>query len=154
MELSVHVVGKLRPFFRDAADEYLARLRRYVKADEREVREAGRIVAVAARQLAEERRLLEGVPQGATLVALARDGTAWTSEQLAGQVDRWMLAARPLAFFVGGSTGLSPGLCARASARWSLGPLTLPHELARVVVLEQLYRAFTICRGEPYPKGK
>ena len=54
---------------------------------------------------------------------------------------------------VGGSNGLDPSLLARADSRWSLGPLTLPHELARVVVFEQLYRAFTILRGEPYHKG-
>jgi 23S rRNA (pseudouridine1915-N3)-methyltransferase len=54
---------------------------------------------------------------------------------------------------IGGSRGLDPGFLARASTRWSLGPLTLPHELARVLVLEQLYRGFTILRGEPYHKG-
>jgi 23S rRNA (pseudouridine1915-N3)-methyltransferase len=154
LDISIHAVGRLRPFFREAADEYLGRLQRYARVTEREVKEAGRIAGLEARQAEEGRRLVEGLPRGATLVALTREGKAWTSAQLAGQVDRWMLAARPLAFFIGGSTGLSPELCARAEARWSLGPLTLPHELARVVVLEQLYRAFTISRGEPYHKGK
>ena len=64
------------------------------------------------------------------------------------------MAARPLAFIIGGSRGLAPGLTGSAAARWSLGPLTLPHELARVIVVEQLYRAFTIIRGEPYHKGR
>jgi 23S rRNA (pseudouridine1915-N3)-methyltransferase len=68
-------------------------------------------------------------------------------------MDEWRLAARPVTFVLGGSHGLAAGLLQRADARWSLGPLTLPHELARVVVLEQLYRAFTILRGEPYHKG-
>ena len=64
-----------------------------------------------------------------------------------------MQEARPVALAIGGSHGLAPDLMAAAADRWSLGPLTLPHELARVVVAEQLYRAVTILRGEPYHKG-
>jgi 23S rRNA (pseudouridine1915-N3)-methyltransferase len=65
-----------------------------------------------------------------------------------------MLESRPLVFAIGGSTGLSTDFLNLAHHRWSLGPLTLPHELARVVVFEQLYRACTILRGEPYHKGR
>ena len=88
------------------------------------------------------------------VVALAREGSPWTSEELARRMDGWRVTARPLAFVLGGSHGLSQGFLASANVRWSLGPLTLPHELARVVVAEQLYRAFTILRGEPYHKGR
>jgi 23S rRNA (pseudouridine1915-N3)-methyltransferase len=77
----------------------------------------------------------------------------WSSRELAHQLDRWLLAARPITLLIGGSEGLDPSLIGRAGARWSLGPLTFPHELARVVVLEQIYRAFTILKGEPYHKG-
>jgi len=87
------------------------------------------------------------------MVALARDGTPWSSQELARQLERWLLLARPVALVLGGSHGLDPALLARAAHRWSLGPLTLPHELARVVVFEQVYRGFTILRGEPYHKG-
>jgi 23S rRNA (pseudouridine1915-N3)-methyltransferase len=73
---------------------------------------------------------------------------------LARQFERWLLSARPLALVIGGSQGLDASLIGRAHARWSLGPLTFPHELARVIVLEQTYRAFTILRGEPYHKGQ
>jgi 23S rRNA (pseudouridine1915-N3)-methyltransferase len=86
-------------------------------------------------------------------VALAGAGDPWSSEQLARRLERWRLDARPLAFVIGGSRGLDPDLIASAAERWSLGPLTLPHELARVVVAEQLYRGMTILRGEPYHKG-
>jgi 23S rRNA (pseudouridine1915-N3)-methyltransferase len=68
-------------------------------------------------------------------------------------LERWILAARSLSFVIGGSAGLDAALITRANASWSLGPLTFPHELARIIVLEQLYRAFTILRGEPYHKG-
>ncbi|HET7025738.1 MAG TPA: 23S rRNA (pseudouridine(1915)-N(3))-methyltransferase RlmH [Gemmatimonadales bacterium] len=155
MRITLVAVGALRgPGFRAACDEYLTRLRRYGEVTEREVKEAGRIKDVASRQAVEAERLQEALPDGATIVALAREGTGWSSRDLAGRIERWRLEARPVAFLIGGSTGLAAPLLARASARWSLGPLTLPHELARIVVLEQLYRGWTILRGEPYHKGR
>ena len=152
MELFLLTVGKLRPSYREACDDYLRRLGRYLKVREVEVREASRAPSVAAQRAEEGERLLVRRPAGSRLVALARQGTAWSSEELARQLERWRQEARPVAFAIGGSRGLSPALLAAAD-RWSLGPLTLPHELARVVVVEQLYRACTILRGEPYHKG-
>jgi 23S rRNA (pseudouridine1915-N3)-methyltransferase len=154
MHLHLLSVGRLRPSYREACDDYLRRLGRYVKVSEVEVKEASRAPTVEAQREEEAGRLLGKVPAGATVVALAREGSAWTSEELAARVEGWRVAARPLAFVIGGSHGLAAGLLASAAARWSLGPLTLPHELARVVVAEQLYRAFTILRGEPYHKGR
>jgi 23S rRNA (pseudouridine1915-N3)-methyltransferase len=152
VDLVLLAVGKLRPSFREACDDYLRRLSRYAKAREVEVREASRAPTVVAQRAEEGERLLARRPPGSRLVALARQGTAWSSEELARHVARWQHEARPVALVIGGSHGLPPALLASAE-RWSLGPLTLPHELARVVVVEQLYRAFTILRGEPYHKG-
>ncbi len=115
---------------------------------------AGRAGSVAAERREEAGRLGAELPDRALLIMLTREGTAWSSAQLAGHLERWRMAARPLVFVLGGSQGLDPELLRSANARWSLGPLTLPHELARVVVYEQIYRAFTILRGEPYHKGK
>ena len=154
MDLVILAVGRLRSSYREACDDYLRRLSRYAKVREVEVREASRAPTVEAQQEEEAGRLLARAPVGATVVALAREGPAWTSEELAGRMEGWRMAARPLAFVIGGSRGLAPGLLASAATRWSLGALTLPHELARVVVTEQLYRAFTIIRGEPYHKGR
>lgn len=154
MELVILAVGRLRSSYREACDDYLRRLSRYVKVREAEVREASRAPTVAAQREEEAGRLLALAPGGATMVALAREGSAWTSEELARRVEGWRMAARPLAVVIGGSRGLASGLLASAAVRWSLGPLTLPHELARVIVTEQLYRAFTIIRGEPYHKGR
>jgi len=154
MDLVILGVGRLRSSYREACDDYLRRLRRYAKVRELEVREASREPSVAAQRQEEAECLLARAPVGATVVALTRGGSGWTSVELARRMEGWRTASRPLAFVIGGSHGLAPGLLATAGARWSLGPLTLPHELARVIVLEQLYRAFTIIRGEPYHKGR
>jgi 23S rRNA (pseudouridine1915-N3)-methyltransferase len=153
VEIGIVAVGKLRPYYRNAADDYTRRLKRYVSLREHEVREASRAPNVAT-QLAEEAKRIGGkIPAGTVVVGLTRDGAGWSSRDLATQLERWLTISRPLALVIGGSSGLDASLLARADSRWSLGPLTLPHELARVVVLEQLYRAFTILRGEPYHKG-
>lgn len=149
----VVAVGKLRPYYRQAFDDYARRLQRYGNFREHEVREASRAPNVAGQRAEEAERLSTRIPEGSNLVALARVGAGWTSTDLARQLERWLLAARPLAFVIGGSHGLDSSLIGRATATWSLGPLTLPHELARVIVVEQVYRAFTILRGGPYHKG-
>ena len=139
-------VGRLRPYYREAYDDYIRRLGKYLKVRDAEVREAGQ-------REQEAERLQRHLRPGTTVVALARAGEPWSSEQLARRLERWRMDARPLAFVIGGSRGLAPDFLASAAECWSLGPLTLPHELARVVVAEQLYRGMTILRGEPYHKG-
>ena len=116
------------------------------------MREASRAPTVIAQLREEADRLRAKVSSGATVVTLDREGASWSSEELARRVEGWVLVARPLVFGLGGSHGLASEFLAGGVARWSLGPLTLPHELARVVVCEQLYRAFTILRGESYHK--
>jgi 23S rRNA (pseudouridine1915-N3)-methyltransferase len=153
VDLAVVAVGKLRPYYRQAADDYLRRLKRYATVREHEVREASRAPTPAAQRREEAARLEARIPDASTVIALAREGTGWNSRELARQLERWLMAARPLSLVIGGSGGMDPSLLDRAGFRWSLGPLTLPHELARVIVFEQLYRAFTILRGEPYHKG-
>lgn len=84
---------------------------------------------------------------------MAEQGEAWSSEQLAELVGRWEMEGRDVTFVIGDHDGVPPDVLRRAERTWSLGPLTLPHELARVVVYEQLYRAHTIRRGEKYHRG-
>jgi len=119
---------------RDACDEYLSRIRHYAKIEEQEVQEAR-------------------IPEDSRLVALARTGESWTSEQLAELTGRWEMEGRDVTFAIGDADGLPQEILNRAERTWSLGSLTLPHELARVVVYEQLYRAYTIRRGEKYHRG-
>lgn len=150
METTLLAVGRLRPAIRHACDDYLRRLARYGPFTERELRDPP-----GARSDPERRRLagqhvLAATPSGATVVVLDRGGQPWSSEDLARRLDRWRTEARPLVLAIGGAAGLSADVLGRAASVWSLGPLTLPHELARLVVLEQWYRAWTILRGEPY----
>ena len=152
MQLTLLAVGKLRPVWRAAADEYLGRLGRYARTEEFEVRDAGNAASAEEGCRQEGARLRERIRAGTHLVALDREGRMWSSQELAVRLDRWRLAAKPVTLIVGGSHGLDPELLAGCDERWSLGALTLPHELARVVVYEQLFRAWTILRGEPYHK--
>lgn len=154
MRIGVVAVGKLRPHFRAACDDYFGRLAHYATVDEREVRDASTLPTAPARRAEEAKRIADKLPAGGVTVALARDGKLWTSAELATRVKRWQVGAKPVTFVIGGSDGLDDAFIAEAAERWSLGPLTLPHELARVVVLEQVYRAFTIVRGEKYHKGR
>jgi 23S rRNA (pseudouridine1915-N3)-methyltransferase len=153
VEALVLAVGRLRPYYREAYDDYIRRIGKYLKVRDAEVREASRAPTEDAQRAEEAERLRRHLRPGTTVVALARAGDAWSSEQLARRLEGWRMEARPLAFVIGGSRGLAPDLVTSAAHHWSLGPLTLPHELARVVVAEQLYRGMTILRGEPYHKG-
>jgi 23S rRNA (pseudouridine1915-N3)-methyltransferase len=104
-----------------------------------------------ARRRAEAAALEAAAPAGAFRVALDRRGTALDSEALARQVERWRGEwPHPVVFFLGSDLGLDPGLVATCRLRLSLGPLTLPHSLARLVLVEQLYRALSIGAGIKY----
>ena len=98
----------------------------------------------------EGRRMLEAIPRGAHVVALDVGGREWTTEKLAGRLDEWMLAGQDIALLIGGPEGLADECLAAANERWSLSRLTFPHPLVRVIVAEQLYRAWTIHTGHPY----
>jgi 23S rRNA (pseudouridine1915-N3)-methyltransferase len=154
VRLSLVAVGRLKErFWRDAADEYLKRLAPYasVRVVEIDDRDSGRDEARARAE--EGADILRAIPEGAHVVALAIDGRQRGSEEFAARLSELALAGRSsVAFVVGGSVGLSADVLARADERLSLGPMTLPHNLARVVLLEQIYRAFRINRGEPYHK--
>lgn len=98
----------------------------------------------------EGERMLAAIPKGARVVALDVQGRTWSTPQLAGQLESWMAGGRDVALLVGGPDGLSRQCLDRAEQTWSLSPLTLPHPLVRVVVAEQLYRAWSITQGHPY----
>lgn len=90
------------------------------------------------------------IPKGARVVALEVQGKSWSTAQLATRLETWMAEGRDVALLVGGPEGIEPSLSASADERWSLSALTLPHPLVRIVVAEQLYRAWSVTRGHPY----
>lgn len=154
MRILLVAVGKLRPALREVADDYLRRVARSLSVDEREVREAGRQSAGRLRQDEEDRRILRLIPDAVPVCLLDPGGTLLSSEDVATRIESWRGEARDRAVVIGGADGVGHAVQSRATERWSLGPMTLPHELARVVVLEQLYRGTTILQGAPYHRGK
>ncbi len=156
MQVHLLAVGQKMPaWVKQACDEYQKRLPTHLKIRLKEIAPAhrsGRYNPEQAR--AEEcQRLRTALPKDGHLVMLDVDGKAWSTEQLAGQLARWQEAGRPLVFTIGGPDGYSEDFRVLAQQRWSLGPLTLPHPLVRVVLYEQLYRAHTLLIGHPYHRG-
>jgi len=98
----------------------------------------------------EGERTLAAIPKGARVVALDVKGRSWSTGQLSQQLDGWRHEGRDIALLVGGPEGLAAECLACAEQCWSLSPLTLPHPLVRIVVAEQLYRAWSILHGHPY----
>ncbi len=147
--ITVIAVGKLKErFWKDACAEYLKRLGGYVKMQ---------MVEVSDSTPAKEEALIKGalgkLPDDARVILLDISGTPTSSEELAAYLDESALhGCSHLAFIIGGSDGVTAAIRAEADIRLSFGPITLPHNLARVVLLEQIYRAFKINRGEPYHK--
>jgi 23S rRNA (pseudouridine1915-N3)-methyltransferase len=150
---TVVAVGSLKGWAADGADDYLKRLRRFFPVEVAEVPEEDMNRRLPEEVLtAEATKLLRRVPAEAYVIALDREkGEPLTSEKLAQRLDSLGLSGRShVAFMLGGALGLSPEVLKRADTVVSFGPITLPHALAQVVLLEQLYRAAKINRGEKY----
>jgi len=138
VKLVVRAVGKMRDKrLQSVCDEYVERARRHVPVEIDEVED--------------EASLLRGLPAGSEIIALEPGGDAWNTAELTKHVEKRMVqGARALVFLIGGADGLSPATVKQAQRRLSLSPLTLPHRLARVLLCEQIYRALSVIRGEPY----
>ena len=151
MRLLVICVGKVRPPFADDSAHYERLLGRVARLEVAELPEAGADPSRAREALASEgRAILKRVPEPAYLCALDREGDTLSSEGLAGFVEERRMSRADPCLVVGGPLGLDRAVLERAQRTISLGPITLPHQLARVVLLEQLFRAHKILAGEPY----
>ena len=140
MKLVVRAVGKMRDRrLSSLCDEYVERVRHHLP--------------MAIDEVDDDEGLLRGLAAGTEIVALEPGGSAWTTQDFARYLERNMVAGtRTLVFLIGGADGLGADTVKHARRRLSLSPLTLPHRLARLVLCEQLYRAVSIIRGEPYHK--
>lgn len=144
MRVSIVAVGKIKErYVRDAIDDYVGRIKHYAKYDEVELKD-GDESEVAA-------RFQKAIPERSKVVALEVDGQAYTTDRFARFVgDAEVHSVQTLVFLIGGSYGLPTAISKRADLRLSLSAMTLPHRLARLLLVEQIYRAFTVLRGEPY----
>ena len=158
-KITLLCVGKLKEkFYREAVSEYAKRLSRYCKLEVVELPEErlpehpsqAQITAALARE-AEE--IFARLPPAASLIVLCIEGRLRSSEELAQLISTWSnRGEKQLVFVIGGSYGLAPSLKAQAWAKLSMSPMTFPHHLARVMLLEQLYRSFKIDEGSSYHK--
>ena len=98
-------------------------------------------------------RMLAALPKGARVIALDERGTAWSTRELAAVLAGWLAEGRDPALLVGGADGLADACRERADQHWSLSPLTFPHPLVRILVAEQIYRAWTLLQGHPYHRA-
>ena len=152
MRLRIIWLGKTRDSrLRELIDDYEGRLSHFVRVEVTEVREGGRTDKAGIDKDLE--RISDALPASATIIALDPGGIEWTSEELAAQIRKWENSSiKEVAVLIGGPNGLSPSLISRADKCWALSRLTLTHEMARVLLLEQLYRAYTIIHSLPYQK--
>jgi 23S rRNA (pseudouridine1915-N3)-methyltransferase len=143
-------VGKTRDRnWKALQDKYLRRLSHFVKCEIVEVRDAGGATAIDI----EGNGIVAQLNQSTFVTLLDVSGRHLSSHELAAEIERWQNSGiREIAFIIGGAQGVSPKVADRANLALSLSFLTFTHEMARVVVLEQLYRAFTIIKGFPYQK--
>jgi 23S rRNA (pseudouridine1915-N3)-methyltransferase len=153
VKLRVIAVGKDRSgLYAPAVEEYAKRLSRQVRFELIEVPEARKHAGTPQAKDEEGATLLAKVGPRERVVVLDERGDELTSRELAGRVARWLERGQDVALLIGGSDGLAPEVLARAEERLALSRFTLAHRLARLVLVEQLYRAMTILRGEPYHK--
>ncbi len=156
LKVLVVAVGKVKGPLAPVVAEYECRAARYWKLAVEEVESGARRGSrdPEAVMTAESGRLLSRVPDGLELIALTRGGKQMGSEELSGYLQELgVRSSAGVAFLIGGAHGLAQHILTKAQRRLSLSAMTLPHEVARLVLAEQLYRAGTIARGEPYHKG-
>ncbi len=159
MKVTLATVGKIKEkYLRDAIDEYTKRLSRYIKLEIKEVSDektpdkASEAEENAIRDK-EGKRLLDTIPDTSYVIALAIDGKMLDSVELSKKIDDLGISGvSHITFVIGGSLGLSDEVLKRADYKLSFSKMTFPHQLMRVILLEQVYRSYRIMNNEPYHK--
>ena len=158
MRITLITVGKIKEkFYQDAISEYAKRLSRYCKLDVIQVTDEktpdGASEALETQIKEKEgKRILENIKDGSFVIALAIDGAMLDSVELAGKIEKWGISGVSQLVFIIGSLGLSKEVLSRADYKLSFSKMTFPHQLMRVILLEQIYRSYRIIQGEPYHK--
>jgi 23S rRNA (pseudouridine1915-N3)-methyltransferase len=153
MRTHLVAVGKRMPAWVTAGfNEYNKRLPRELQLNLVEIAPVVRSKSTTTQNIMSEeaRRIRAAVPQNAMLIALDEHGTKFDSATLSRKIETWSRQGQDLAFIIGGADGLDAELKQKADMLWSLSPMTLPHALTRVILVEQIYRAWTILQKHPY----
>ena len=153
MQIQLLCIGNRMPDWVVAGyQEYAKRMPRECELRLREIPPGNRGKNADIDRAVEEEghKMQVSIPTGDRVVALDLSGVEWSTEQLAEALSRWLAGGRNVTLLVGGPDGLSPGCLARADERWRLSALTFPHPLVRIILAEQLYRAWGILRNHPY----
>ena len=156
MQLLVAAVGQRMPsWVTEAWTEYTRRMPPGLTISLREISLAKRSKNADTKRMTavESRSLYAAMPKRARVIAMDVKGQSWSTEKLAVRLEQWMGDGRDVGFMIGGPDGINAETMRKADDRWSLGPLTLPHPLVRVVLAEQLYRAWTITQNHPYHRA-
>lgn len=157
MHIHIITVGSRAPVWVDQAyAEYAKRMPPHVRLQLQEVPAPKRTKGADLRRLLrdESERVLAATPTGAHTIALERTGRPLDTQGLALAMSSWLQQGRDVALWIGGPDGLAPECIARAHEQWSLSPLTLAHPLVRVLLVEQLYRAWSIIANQPYHRSR
>jgi len=153
VQISVFAIGRKMPAWVDTASgDYIKRLPGRWKFSVREfaaAQGASRDLVMAR----EAQSLLEAIPDKAHVIALDNRGTAWSTEQLATQLQGWQELGKSIILVIGGAEGLHHQVRERADQQWCLSPLTFPHPLVRVILVEQLYRGQSLLDNHPYHRA-
>jgi len=153
MQIHLIAVGNRMPdWVVSAWKDYASRLQNDVTLKLIEVPASKRSKSADLKKIQQEEgdRILAAIPKSCRVVAMAIDGKSWSTEALSEQLQNWMQCGQDIALLVGGPEGLSQACYESADQKWSLSPLTLPHPMVRVIVAEQLFRAWSILHNHPY----
>ena len=156
MEINLIAAGTRMPaWVNDAYQQYARRMPRECRLNLTEIPlgQRSKSGSVERAVAGEGKRMLAAISSDQNVIALDINGHSWSTEQLAGQLESWLQNGRNISLLVGGPDGLSELCLARAQQLWSLSPLTLPHPLVRVLLAEQLYRAWSVTSGHPYHRS-
>ncbi|WP_456379835.1 23S rRNA (pseudouridine(1915)-N(3))-methyltransferase RlmH [Thiolapillus sp.] len=156
--MNIHLIAvgdKMPRWVQEGYQEYARRLppECALKLLEVSARHRGKNADIARITRDEGQALLKAIPKSSHVIALEVDGRSWSTSDLATQLGNWMANGRDVSLLVGGPEGLATECRSRADQLWSLSSLTLPHPLVRVVIAEQLYRAWSILHNHPYHRA-
>ncbi|MDH5393497.1 MAG: 23S rRNA (pseudouridine(1915)-N(3))-methyltransferase RlmH [Gammaproteobacteria bacterium] len=153
MNIHLLAIGQRMPAWVDQGyKEYASRLSATVQIELREIPAAKRVRNSVIEKIKQDegKRLLAAVPQGAKIIVLDEQGKSQTTKQLACHLDDWIQMSQDVAILIGGADGLSAECLQKADYKWSLSEFTFPHPLVRIILVEQMYRAWTLLNNHPY----